>query len=78
MLTSNGLGWKSGNVNTTFPRRLRKRASASRRYLSGFGTVQFLDEVEERVSLPEKDEVAAEVVSFFWRAEEMKGRQVKF
>lgn len=69
---------KSDTGNTTFPQRLKKRASASRRYLSGFCTVQLLDEVVERVSLPEKNKVAAEAVSFLWRAEEMKERKKRY
>lgn len=66
------LRWKVGNINTTFPQRLKKRTCASRRYLRGLCTVQLLDEVVERVSLPQKNEVAAEAVSFLWGDEREK------
>lgn len=39
----------------------------SGQYLSGLCTVQFLDEVVQRVDLPKKNEVTAQAVSFDWR-----------
>lgn len=48
------------------------RRAGSGCHLSGLCTVQFLDEVVERVGLPKENEVAAEAVSLHCRAEEIK------
>lgn len=59
------LGWKAGNLSPAFPQRLKERRCASRCYLSGFCTVQLLDEVKERVSLSQKNKITAKAVSLF-------------